>query len=130
MATQLVPGAVVSFNGEGEYEVLDLQVNARTVRIQGEGGEPLTVRYEPDLLQPVARHPGDQVRSLISGMVGMIVLRLPDDAGLAYYRVQFPDGRTRTVSETALRGVPITDPLELLSRGMVEQVCDFQLRTM
>jgi ATP-dependent helicase HepA len=130
MDAQLVPGIVVSFNGEGEYEILSLGQNGRSVTIQAEGGEPLTVSAASAALVRVTRQPGDPVRSLISGQLGVVQSLVGSHDGTALYRVVFADGRTSTVGEGQLRGVPITDPVQLLARGRVDRLRDFQLRTM
>src|SRR5947209_19412072 len=108
MTGQLVPGMVVSFNGEGEYEVVSLLQNGRTVELQKDDGEPLTVRFDSAAFEQVVRKPGDQVRSTVNGMVGLVQGPGSSDDQLARDRVLFPGGRVRTVPETALRGVPIT----------------------
>jgi SNF2 family DNA or RNA helicase len=127
---QLVQGNIVSFNGQGEYEVIEVLAYGRQVRIQPPEGEPIVVRYEPDILQRIQRRPGDPVRSLVSGVGGVVQSIAGEQDGVTLYRVQFNDGRPRVTRETDLRSVPISDPLQLLERGTVESVRDFQLRTM
>ena len=127
----MVPGNVVRMVGQdGELVVDAVLQGGALLTLRGDGDELVTVRMGPDTVQRVLRQPGDMVRSLITGSVGMVQSEVRAQEGVRYYRVQFVDGQTKIVLESDLRLEPITDPMQRLQRGMLDGVRPFQLRLM
>ena len=124
-------GNVVRLIGQdAELVVDDVLQGGAILSLRGDDDRLVTVRNGPETLQRVLRQPGDMVRSLVSGSVGMVQAEMRVEDGVRYYRVQFADGRAKTVLESDLRLEPITDPLQRLQRGMLESVRPFQIRLM
>ena len=124
-------GNVVRLVGQdAELVVEDVLQGGAILSLRGDDDRLVTVRNGPETLQRVLRQPGDMVRSLVSGSVGMVQAEMRVEDGVRYYRVQFADGRAKTVLESDLRLEPITDPLQRLQRGMLESVRPFQIRLM
>lgn len=101
--------------------------DGRQVRVRFDSGEEHTFTWPSTALERVVFMPGDEVQTVSGAEIAVVTAR-QETQGVLWYAVLLPGGVRRTVSESGLRPAEITDPVELLRRGVLHNARSTNLR--
>jgi SNF2-related domain len=111
--------------GDGNVGVI-IDVGPRQVRVRFDTEEEHTFAWPFDALSRLIFARGDTVQTQPAGAVG-VVTGFAENAGVMVYDVALPAGVVQ-VLEDGLRPAVITDPIELLRRGDLDDARSTNLR--
>lgn len=113
--------------GSGIGVVVDVDSGGRRIRVRFDTGEENLFAWPSDVLERVVFDTGTQVHIAADDEVG-VVGSVTDVDGKIFYGVQLPGGIQKTVLEDGVRVAVVTDPLQLLRAGTLDEARSVNLR--